>query len=95
MIMKKISYEKLGEELGRYFSKKFDRYYSENIKDWEDNILESENNANVEYDEENKEETYYIKVEVSGNKKIEYFEFVEKIKYNNNDEIIHQAYYIY
>lgn len=93
--MKKISYEKLGEELGKYFSKKFDRYYSENIKDWEDNILESENNANVEYDEENKEETYYIKVEVSGNKKIEYFEFIEKIKYSDNDEIIHQAYYIY
>lgn len=93
--MKKISYEKLGEELGKYFSKKFDRYYSENIKDWEDNILESENNANVEYDEENKEETYYIKVEVSENKKIEYFEFIEKIKYSDNDEIIHQAYYIY
>lgn len=93
--MKKISYEELGKELGKYFSKKFDRYYSENIIDWEDDILRSENNANVEYDEENKEETYYIKVEVSENQKIEYFEFVEKIKYNNNDEIINQEYYIY
>lgn len=91
----KISYEELGKKLGKYFSKKFDRYYSENIIDWEDDILRSENNANVEYDEENKEETYYIKVEVSENQKIEYFEFVEKIKYNDNDEIINQEYYIY
>ena len=92
--MKKVSYEELGENLGKFFSKKFNRFYSEDIADWEDDIVRSENNAYKEYNEEKKEEIYYIKIEVSEKQKIEYFEFIEKYKYNENDELLSIEYYI-
>lgn len=93
--MKKVSYEELGKNLGKFFSKKFNGFYSENIMDWEDDIIRSENNAYKEYNEEEKEEIYHIKLEISEKQKIEYFEFIEKYKYDENDDILNIEYYIY
>lgn len=46
--MKKISYNELGKHFAEKSSKEFDIWYSEDTKDWEEDMLKAENNANIE-----------------------------------------------
>lgn len=87
--MYNIDYDKLGVYIGRKATEYFNRYYSENIADYEDEII----NANELYDEV--KDCYKCSIELAEvGKPPLIIEYYCRYTFDDNDNIVDIKYFI-